>query len=120
MKKQESKKDLYLKAITREFYNDFREESLKAQDWSNHPWRQEEDAFENYAKNQLGLKFVPIKEDSLNCNMFLIAKYDYDEEGFMVQKNICIYRRVTGVYGGCLVQLKDVDGNELARLGRIW
>ena len=70
MKKQESKKDLYLKTITREFYNDFREESLKAQDWSNHPWRQEEDSFENYVKNQLGLKFVPIKEDSLNCNMF--------------------------------------------------
>ena len=119
MKKQESKKDLYLKAITREFYNDFREESLKAEDWSNHPWRQEEDAFENYVKNQLGLKFVPIKKDSLNCNMFLIAKYDYDDEGFMVQKNICIYRRVTGVYGGCLVQLKDVNDNEIVRLGRI-
>ena len=120
MKKQESKKDLYLKAITRKFYNDFREESLKAQDWSNHPWSQEEDAFENYVKKQLGLRFVPIEADSLNCNMSMIAKYDYDEEGFMVQKNICIYRRVTGVYGGCLVQLKDVDGNELARLGRIW
>ena len=111
---------MYFDDLVDEFYNDFREESLRAQDWSHHPWRQEEGAFENYVKKQLGLKFVPIKADSLNCDMFLIAKYDYDEEGFMVQKNVCIYRRVTGVYGGCLVQLKDVDGNELARLGRIW
>ena len=75
--------------------------------------------FFDEGEKQLGLKFVPTEADSLNCNMSMIAKYDYDEEGFMVQKNICIYRRVTGVYGGCLVQLKDVDGNELARLGRI-
>lgn len=38
----------------------------------------------------------------------------------MIQKNICVYRRVTGVYGGCLVQLKDENGKELASLGRIW
>lgn len=119
MKKQEPKKDLYLKAITREFYNDFREESLRAHDWCNHPWRSEEGAFKAYVENQLGLRFVEIRPDSLNCDMFLIAKYDYDDEGFMVQKNVCIYRRVTGVYGGCLVQLKDVNGNEIVRLGRI-
>lgn len=119
MKKQ-NQKQLYLAAILREFNGDFKTESLNAESWGNHPWCSEEDAFENYVKKQLGLKFVPITEDSLNCDMFLIAKYDYDDEGFMVQKNICIYRRVTGVYGGCLVQLKDVDGNELARLGRIW
>ena len=119
MKKQESKKDLYLKAITREFYNDFREESLRANDWSNHPWRSEEDAFKAYVENQLGLRFVKVVPDSLNCDMFFIAKYDYDDEGFMMQKNVCIYRRVIGVYGGCLVQLKDVNGNEIVRLGRI-
>ena len=70
-------------------------------------------------EKQLGLKFVEISPDSLNCVMFLISKYDYDDEGFVAQKNICVYRRVRGVYGGCLGQLKDVNGNELARLGRI-
>lgn len=119
MKKEESKKNLYLKAIVREFYNNFDENSLRTHDFSREPWRREENAFKDYVKKQLGLKFVPTRPDSLNCDMFLIAKYDYDDEGFMVQKNICIYRRVTGVYGGCLVQLKDVDGNELTRLGRI-
>lgn len=119
MKKQ-NQKQLYLAAILREFNGEFKTESLNAHDWCNHPWRSEEGAFKAYVENQLGLRFVEIRPDSLNCVMFLIAKYDYDDEGFMVQKNICIYRRVTGVYGGCLVQLKDVDGNELARLGRIW
>lgn len=111
-------KDRYLKDITREFYDDFEIESLNAEGWSNHPWRSEEERFKIIVA-RLGLHFVEISPDSLNCVMFFIAKYDYDDEGFMVQKNICIYRRVTGVYGGCLVQLKDVDGNELARLGRI-
>lgn len=119
MKKQ-NQKQLYLAAILREFNGEFKTESLNAHDWCNHPWRSEEDAFKAYVENQLGLRFVEVNPDSLNCNMSMIAKYDYDEEGFMVQKNICIYRRVTGVYGGCLVQLKDVDGNELARLGHIW
>lgn len=119
MKKQ-NQKQLYLAAILREFNGEFKTESLNAHDWCNHPWRSEEDAFKAYVENQLGLRFVEVNPDSLNCNMSMIAKYDYDEEGFMVQKNICIYRRVTGVYGGCLVQLKDENGNELARLGRIW
>ena len=119
MKKQ-NQKQLYLAAILREFNGDFRTESLNAHDWCNDPWRSEEAAFKAYVEIQLGLRFVEIRPNSLNCVMFLIAKYDYDDEGFMVQKNVCIYRRVTGVYGGCLVQLKDVDGNELARLGRIW
>ena len=82
MKKQ-NQKQLYLAAILREFNGDFKTESLNANGWSNHPWRSEEDAFKAYVEKQLGLKFVPIKADSLNCDMFLIAKYDYDNEGFM-------------------------------------
>ena len=116
---KKSLKDKYLEDITREFYDDFETESLNAENWSNHPWRSEEGAFKAYVEKQLGLKFVETSPDSLNCVMFLISKYDYDDEGFVAQKNICIYRRVRGVYGGCRVQLKDVNGNELARLGRI-
>ena len=109
----------YLALIYQAFSKEFDERSLRSSDHWQKPWKPEESRFKNTVTN-LGLKFVEINPDSLNCDMFLIAKYDYDDEGFMVQKNICIYRRVTGVYGGCLVQLKDVDGNELARLGRIW
>ena len=118
MKKQ-NQKQLYLAAILREFNGEFKTESLNAHDWCNHPWRSEEDAFKAYVENQLGLRFVKVVPDLLNCDMFLIAKYDYDDEGFAVQKNVCIYRRVTGVYGGCLVQLKDVNGKEIVRLGHI-
>ena len=109
----------YLALIMQAFGKEFDERSLRSSDYYQKPWKPEESRFKDAVAN-LGLKFVEIHPDSLNCDMFLIAKYDYDDEGFMVQKNICIYRRVTGVYGGCLVQLKDVDGNELARLGRIW
>ena len=108
----------YLESIVQAFLREFNESSLNSHSWERESWRSEEESFKSIV-DSLGLHFVKAVPDSLNCDMFLIAKYDYDEEGFMVQKNICIYRRVTGVYGGCLVQLKDVDGNELARLGRI-
>ena len=108
----------YLALIMQAFGKEFDERSLRSSDYYQKPWKPEESRFKDAVAN-LGLKFVEINPDSLNCDMFLIAKYDYDDEGFMVQKNICIYRRVIGVYGGCLVQLKDVDGNELMRLGHI-
>lgn len=114
MKKQE-----YLDSIAESFLREFNESSLNSHSWGRELWRSEEDAFKAYVENQLGLRFVKVVPDSLNCDMFFIAKYDYDEEGFMVQKNVCIYRRVTGVYGGCLVQLKDVNGKEVLRLGHI-
>lgn len=108
----------YLESIVQAFLREFNESSLNSHSWERESWRSEEESFKSIV-DSLGLHFVKAVPDSLNCDMFLIAKYDYDEEGFMVQKNICIYRRVTGVYGGCLVQLKDVDGNEIVRLGRI-
>ena len=111
-------KQKYLELVTKTFFSEFNESSLNSSDWISKPWRSEEQRFKTIVA-RLGLHFVEIRPDSLNCDMFFIAKYDYDDEGFMVQKNICIYRRVTGIYGGCLVQLKDVDGNELARLGHI-
>lgn len=111
-------KQEYLGSIVQAFLREFNESSLNSHSWDRELWRTEEKSFKRIVTS-LGLHFVEVKPDSLNCDMFLIAKYDYDDEGFMVQKNICIYRRVTGVYGGCLVQLKDVDGNELARLGHI-
>ena len=108
----------YLESIVQAFLREFNESSLNSHSWERESWRSEEESFKSIV-DSLGLHFVKAVPDSLNCDMFLIAKYDYDEEGFMVQKNVCIYRRVTGVYGGCLVQLKDVDGNEIVRLGRI-
>lgn len=108
----------YLESIVQAFLREFNESSLNSHSWERESWRSEEESFKSIV-DSLGLHFVKVVPDSLNCDMFLIAKYDYDEEGFMVQKNICIYRRVTGVYGGCLVQLKDVNGSEIVRLGRI-
>lgn len=112
-------KQEYLDSVVEAFFREFNESSLNSHSWGRESWRSEEDAFKAYVENQLGLRFMKVVPDSLNCDMFLIAKYDYDDEGFAVQKNVCIYRRVTGVYGGCLVQLKDVEGNEIVRLGHI-
>ena len=108
----------YLESIVQAFLREFNESSLNSHSWEREPWRSEEESFKRIVTS-LGLRFVKVVPDSLNCDMFLIAKYDYDDEGFMVQKNVCIYRRVTGVYGGCLVQLKDVNGDEIVRLGHI-
>lgn len=111
-------KQEYLESITQAFLMEFNESSLNSHSWERELWRSEEESFKEIV-DSLGLHFVEVAPDSLNCDMFLIAKYDYDDEGFMVQKNICVYRRVIGVYGGCLVQLKGVEGNEIVRLGRI-
>lgn len=111
-------KQEYLDSIAQAFLREFNESSLNSHSWERESWRSEEENFKEIV-DSLGLHFVKVVPDSLNCDMSMIAKYDYDEEGFMVQKNICIYRRVTGVYGGCLVQLKDVNGSEIVRLGRI-
>lgn len=108
----------YMESVAQAFLREFNESSLNSDSWDREPWRPEEKSFKRIVTS-LGLHFVEVKPDSLNCKMFLIAKYDYDDEGFMVQKNVCIYRRVTGVYGGCLVQLKDVNGDVIAKLGRI-
>ena len=108
----------YLESIAQAFLREFNENSLNSHCWERAPWRPQEESFKRIVTS-LGLHFVEVRPDSLNCNMFFIAKYDYDDEGFMVQKNICVYRRVIGVYGGCLVQLKDVNGNEIVRLGHI-
>lgn len=113
MKKQE-----YLDSVAEAFFREFNESSLNSHSWERESWRSEEESFKEIV-GSLGLHFVKVVPDSLNCDMFLIAKYDYDDEGFAVQKNVCIYRRVTGVYGGCLVQLKDVEGKEIVRLGHI-
>ena len=112
-------KQEYLDSVVEAFLREFNESSLNSHSWERDSWRSEEDAFKAYVENQLGLRFVKVVPDSLNCDMFFIAKYDYDDEGFAVQKNVCIYRRVIGVYGGCLVQLKDVEGKEIVRLGHI-
>ena len=111
-------KQEYLDSVAQAFLREFNESSLNSHSWGRESWRSEEESFKMIVEN-LGLHFVKVVPDSLNCDMFLIAKYDYDDEGFAVQKNVCVYRRVIGVYGGCLVQLKDVNGNEIVRLGHI-
>ena len=111
-------KQEYLDSVAQAFLREFNESSLNSHSLERESWRSEEESFKKIVTS-LGLHFVKIVPDSLNCDMFLIAKYDYDDEAFAVQKNVCIYRRVISVYGGCLVQLKDVNGNEIVRLGHI-
>ena len=84
----------YLESIVQAFLREFNESSLNSHSWERESWRSEEESFKSIV-DSLGLHFVKAVPDSLNCDMFLIAKYDYDEEGFMVQKNICIYRRAS-------------------------
>ena len=108
----------YMESIAQAFLREFNESSLNSHSWERESWRSEEESFKRIV-DSLGLHFVKVVPDSLNCDMFLIAKYDYDDEGFMVQKNVCIYRRVIGVYGSSLVQLKEVKGKEIVRLGNI-
>lgn len=107
-------KEQHLKDIIKEFYCYFKEKSLNAS------WQSQENSFKDYLESQLDLTFIPSPSNTTHRATYLIAKYDYDDEGVMIPENICIYKRVIGVYGGCSVQLKDVNGDEIAKLGRIW
>lgn len=106
-------KEQCLKDIIREFYCDFKEKSL------NTSWQSQENSFKDYLESQLGLAFVPSPSNTKNQVKYLIVKYNYDDEGFMKQENICFYQRVKRVHGGCLVQLEDMSGDEIVKLGHI-
>ena len=100
------------------FIREFTEERLRSGGLVSEPWRPEEKRFKQAILDR-GLHLVETTPDSLNCQMYRIVKFDYDEEGYPVQKDVCLYRRVVGIYSGCLVQLKDERGYILCEMGRI-
>ena len=107
-------KEQYLKDIIKEFDCDFKEKSL------NTSWESQENSFKDYLEKQLGLTFIPSPSNTTDHVTYLIAKYNYDDEGFMEQENICFYQRDKRIRGGCFVQLENMSGDVIAKLGRIW
>ena len=106
-------KEQYLEDIISKFYCDFKEKSLNAS------WESQENSFKDYLERQLSLTFIPSPSNTRDHVTYLIAKYIYDDEGLMEQENICFYQRVKRVHGGCLVQLENMSGDVIAKLGRI-
>jgi len=100
------------------FIREFTQKNLSSDDWVSEPWMPKEKRFKQAVLDR-GLHFIETTPDSLNCQMCWIVKFDYDEEGYPVQKKVCLYRRVVGIYSGCLVQLKDEYGHILCEMGRI-
>ena len=66
-----------------------------------------------------GLHLVEISADSLNCRRYNICLFEEDQDGFTIKKTICVFRYVTGIYGGALVQLQDDNNLNICSKGHI-
>lgn len=100
------------------FNEAFTENVLNKACYDNNDYVKQITRFKTYIQNE-GLHLVEISADSLNCRRYNICLFEEDKDGFVTQKNICIFRYVTGIYGGALVQLKDDNNLNIHSKGHI-
>lgn len=100
------------------FMKDFTEQVLNRACYNNNDYLKQISQFKADITAQ-GLKLIEIPADSLNGRRYYISVIEKDKEGFFLQKNICVFRYVTGVYGGTLVQLKDDNNLNICSKGHI-
>ncbi len=100
------------------FNEAFTENVLYKACYNNNDYLKQIQTFKNYLQNE-GLHLVEISADSLNCSRYNICLFEEDKDGFTIQKTICIFRYVTGIYGGALVQLTDDNNLNINSKGHI-
>lgn len=100
------------------FHEAFTENILNKACYNNNDYVKQIQTFKHYIQDE-GLHLVEISADSLNCRRYNICLFEKDKDGFTIQKTICVFRYVTGIYGGALVQLKDDDNFNICSKGHI-
>lgn len=100
------------------FNEAFTENVLNKACYNNNDYVKQITRFKTYIQNE-GLHLVEISADSLNCRRYNICLFEEDKDGFRIQKTICVFRYVTGIYGGALVQLKDDNNLNICSKGHI-
>lgn len=66
----------------------------------------------------MGFIFEKAMPKGLNESRYMIVYID-EENGYPIRREMCYFRYVTGIYGGCLAQLHDLRDDLLATKGVI-
>ena len=68
---------------------------------------------------ETGFVFEKVQPKGLNESRYMIVYID-EEEGYPIRREICYFRYVSGVYGGCLAQLHGLKDELIESKGKIW
>ena len=125
------KKDEYIAKIKECFENCFQDEIMCTEyEWGNNlPWgidkplfNERERKFAKYIKVGLGLSFSNNYHayGIGNNNEYTIVLRETDKDGFVIEKQICKYEYVYGIYCHLVsARLETLDGEIIVKRGRI-
>lgn len=92
---------------------------LNSYDYQDHRASRYISFFEDYVKNDLGLKLLDCDHSGIgNNNDYIIYLETIDEEGFVIHKNIANFYYCYGIYGGVFAMLKDLATHETIKIGK--
>lgn len=100
------------------FRNDIDGVILRKADYENKEYKKYIKYFMDELKES-GFVFEEVHPKGLNESRYMIVYIDEDE-GYPIRREMCYFRYVTGIYGGCLAQLHDLKDKLIESRGNIW
>lgn len=100
------------------FRNDIDGVILRKAAYNNKEYEKDIDYFMDDLTD-IGFIFEKVMPKGLNESRYMIVYIDEDE-GYPIRREMCYFRYVTGIYGGCLAQLHDLRDRLLVTKGNIW
>ncbi len=110
--------NLFLIEVRQSFCNSIDSRVLKKAAYDNKEYRKYINYFMDDLKDS-GFIFEKVMPKGLNESRYMIVYIDEDE-GYPIRREICYFRYVTGIYGGCLAQLHDLKDKLIESRGNIW
>ena len=105
--------------VTELFETTLDEAAMRRHDYCNNDYKSSLDTFK-IKLSGLGLKYGQCYHANGigNNNEYPILWVTEDEDGFKVEKKVCTFNYVLGIYGGVSACIVDNDGNVVASKGR--
>lgn len=101
------------------FYKTLDVDAMRRKSYCNNDYQNSFNLFQKKVE-QLGLKYGKCYHANGigNNNEYPILLVEYDQDGFLVEREVCKFFYMTGIYGGVEAFIRDYDGTNLAHLGR--
>ncbi len=119
MSKKLNKREQYEQKIKQLFDKYLDPEILMKADYSNSEYRTCINDFKSAVQYELGLSFGNAYHANGigNNNEYAIVLKEVDEDGFTIEKKVCTFFYVSGIYRGVEAKLTDNNGYVFARVG---
>lgn len=108
----------FLQEIKYSFWNNIDSRVLKKADYENKEYKKYIKYFMDELKES-GFVFEEVHPKGLNERRYMIVFID-EAEGYPIRRELCYFRYVTGIYGGCLAQLHNLKDKLIESRGNIW